>query len=182
MFVPPKFHLSAEQEKAEYDLHCNSPQDEGYRQFLSRVLIPLVDKLPTSARGLDFGCGPGPTLSQMFIEAGYKMDVYDKFYATDRKVFHRQYEFISCTEVVEHLSSPGVTFDALFDLLKPGGWLGIMTKLVIDASAFAKWHYKNDLTHIAFYSSDTFQWLARNRRCHLEFGGKDVILLQKPLI
>jgi SAM-dependent methyltransferase len=181
VFVPVSQHLTPEQEKAEYDLHRNSPQDAGYRKFLSRVFLPLSTKLPGPAKGLDFGCGPGPTLSVMFTEAGYAMDVYDKFYADHRRVFDEQYDFVTCTEVVEHFSTPGDTFELLFSLLKPGGWLGIMTKLVTDQSAFAQWHYKNDLTHIAFFSRDTFRWLANNRQCHLEFSGTDVILLQKPL-
>jgi len=179
VFVPPSQHLSAEQEKAEYDLHRNSPQDAGYRRFLSRLLIPMMTKLPKGARGLDFGCGPGPTLSVMFSEAGYNMDVYDKFYANHPHVFSKQYDFVTCTEVVEHLSSPASTFAILYGLLKPGGRLGIMTKLVINSTAFTTWHYKNDLTHIAFFSQDTFEWLAHHWRYRLEFSGKDVILLQK---
>ena len=182
VFVPPAYHLGAELEKAEYDLHRNSPDDEGYRKFLSRLYIPITAKYPALAKGLDFGSGPGPTLSVMLVEAGYTMDVYDKFYANDSRVFSLQYDFITCTEVVEHLSVPGDAFDRLFGMLKPGGWLGIMTKLVIDKRAFATWHYKNDLTHIAFFSRDTFQWLADYWSCPLEFIGKDVILLQKPVV
>jgi 2-polyprenyl-3-methyl-5-hydroxy-6-metoxy-1,4-benzoquinol methylase len=112
-------------------------------------------------------------------EAGYSVSVYDKFYAPDRRVLDEQYDFITCTEVVEHLSEPANTFGELLAMLKPGGWLGIMTKLVIDRSAFATWHYKNDLTHIAFFSRHTFQWLASHWQCRLEFEGKDVIFLQK---
>jgi hypothetical protein len=181
VFVPHNQHLSEEQEKAEYDLHRNRPQDTGYRRFLSRVFIPMTARLPVSAQGLDFGCGPGPTLSVMFAEAGYSMDVYDKFYAMDRKVFGRLYDFITCTEVVEHLAAPGETLNTLFAMLNPGGWLGVMTKMVIDQPSFATWHYKNDMTHVAFFSRETFQWLAGKWRCHLEFIGNDVILLQKSI-
>ena len=47
IFVPPDQHLSPTAEKAEYDLHQNSPNDLGYRQFLSRLFIP--DAGPISA-------------------------------------------------------------------------------------------------------------------------------------
>lgn len=181
VFVPKEQHLSDVLEKAEYDLHQNMPEDPGYRKFLSRLFIPMQDKQPPPALGLDFGCGPGPVLAQMFQEAGYTMQVFDKFYADEPDVLTGQYDFITCTEVVEHLSQPAETLDSLFAILKPGGWLGVMTKLVIDQTAFSRWHYKNDLTHICFYSRSTFQWLASHWHCPLEFIGSDVILLQKPL-
>ena len=179
VFVPKAFQLSEAQEKAEYDLHRNHPGDPGYRKFLSRLYLPMLEKQPPPAEGLDFGCGPGPALSHMFVEAGYTMQVYDKFYANNPGVLTRQYDFITCTEVVEHLSAPGKTLHSLFALIRPGGWLGIMTKLVIDKTAFAHWHYKNDLTHIGFFSRDTFEWLANRWGCHIEFFGNDVVLLQK---
>ncbi|KPJ96519.1 MAG: hypothetical protein AMJ53_00590 [Gammaproteobacteria bacterium SG8_11] len=179
VFVPKEQHLNDAQEKAEYDLHQNHIEDPGYRAFLSRLFLPMTAKLPPPAEGLDFGCGPGPALARMFEEDGYKMQVYDKFYANNTGVLARQYDFISCTEVVEHLSQPGETLDSLFALIKPGGWLGVMTKLVIEKTAFARWHYKNDLTHINFFSRETFEYLANHWGCGLEFVGKDVILMQK---
>ena len=179
VFVPAKQHLNELEEKAEYDLHQNFPDDSGYRKFLSRLFLPMQEKQPPPALGLDFGCGPGPALAQMFKEHGYTMHVFDKFYANDSGVLSKQYDFITCTEVVEHLSAPGEILDRLFTILKPGGWLGIMTKLVLDQAAFSRWHYKNDLTHICFYSRDTFEWLAHRWRCSIEFIGNDVILLHK---
>ncbi len=181
VFVPKEQHLNAAQEKVEYDLHQNNPDNPGYRTFLSRLFLPIKDKQRPPALGLDFGCGPGPALAKMFEEAGYTMQVFDKFYANDPGVLTKNYDFITCTEVVEHLSEPGEILDSLFAIIKPGGWLGIMTKLVIDKTAFSRWHYKNDLTHISFFSRDTFEWLAGRWQCSLEFFGKDVILLQKPL-
>ena len=89
------------------------------------------------------------------------------------------YPITPSTEVVEHLRDPGSEFATLFAMLKPGGWLGIMTKLVIDKDAFSRWHYIRDLTHIAFYSRDTFAFIARRFQARLKVVGNDVILLQK---
>jgi hypothetical protein len=115
----------------------------------------------------------------MFEEAGYAMSIYDPFYAPYNDVVKARYDFITCTEVVEHLREPGQVLTHLVGLLNPRGWLGIMTKLVIDKEAFADWHYKNDLTHIGFFSRDTFQWLGKRLHCRVAFIGQDVILLQK---
>lgn len=179
IFVPPEQHLSANAEKAEYDLHQNSPNDLGYRRFLSRLFIPMQVQLPPHSHGLDFGSGPGPTLSVMFREAGHTMAIFDPFYAPDNTVFDHQYDFITATEVVEHLRNPQMELNRLWDRLKPGGILGIMTKLALDVDAFARWHYKNDLTHICFYSRETFRWLAGQWGVEAIFVGKDVILFRK---
>lgn len=180
VFVPTEWHLDRDQEKAQYDLHENAPTDFRYRQFLSRLACPLMERLPPGARGLDFGCGPGPTLSLMLGEAGFEVAIYDSFYAPDEGALAVHYDFITATEVVEHLRLPGLELDRLWSLLVPGGWLGIMTKLVRDSAAFASWHYKNDPTHICFYSADTWCWWAEQRGANLELLGADVILLQRP--
>jgi hypothetical protein len=181
VFVPRRFHLSQANEKEIYDRHQNSPEDSGYRFFLSRLLTPLLSHVTPNSEGLDFGSGPGPTLSLMLSEEGHNMAIYDPFYAPDTNVLKRTYDFITITEVAEHLSAPRLELDQLWGLLRPGGWLGIMTKLVIDEPAFAGWHYKNDPTHISFFSRETFKHLAQHWSTEVEFIGDDVILLQKPL-
>jgi len=52
--------------------------------------------------------------------------------------------------------------------------------LVIGRQAFEKWHYKNDPTHICFFSRPTFRWLASAWQARIEFIGRDVILIHKP--
>jgi SAM-dependent methyltransferase len=179
VFVPPEQHLSAREEKAEYDLHQNSPEDQEYRRFLSRLFDPISSKLPRESKGLDFGCGPGPALPAMFEEAGHQMAVYDPFYAPDPAVFDNKYDFITASEVVEHLHRPGKDLDRLWRILRPGGWLGIMTKMVVDREAFSRWHYKEDSTHICFFSGAVFDWLAEHWQTEAVFIGNDVVLLNK---
>ena len=179
VFVPPAYHLSAGAEKAEYDLHQNDPSDAAYRRFLSRLFKPVQARLKAGSQGLDFGSGPGPTLSVLFGEAGHDMGLYDTYYAPDPAAWTRQYDFITASEVVEHLRRPGMELARLWAHLKPGGILGLMTKLVLDRTAFACWHYKNDRTHVAFFSRPTFAWLGRQWGVKPEFIGSDVILFEK---
>ncbi len=180
--VPPSQHLSPEAEKAEYDKHQNSPDDAGYRKFLSRLFVPLNSGLQPGSHGLDFGSGPGPTLSIMFEEAGHQVNLFDPFYAPDPQVLVTQYDFITATEVVEHLHDPAAELARLWSILKPGGWLGIMTKLALDEAAFSRWHYKNDLTHVCFFSTQTMGWLADHWQADLQQVGSDVFLFQKLLV
>mgnify|MGYP003312458680 CR=1 FL=1 len=180
VFVPKIFHLSKFDEKREYDLHQNSVQDEGYRRFLGKVSEPLLLRLSEVSKGLDFGCGPGPTLSQMIEAAGHHMDIYDPYYSPDRSFKTKRYDFITATEVLEHLVEPGSELNQLWSLLNSSGWLAIMTKRVMSLEAFANWHYKNDPTHISFFCESTFYFLAKNWETEAEFVGDDVVLLQKP--
>jgi SAM-dependent methyltransferase len=179
VFVPDKYLPSFEIEKAEYDLHENSPHDMGYRKFLSRLFLPLNSKLPRPQKGLDFGSGPGPTLSVMFTEAGHNMQIFDPFYANDPQVLEKKYDFITATEVLEHIYNPAEVLKKIFSILKTNGKLGLMTKMVTNQEAFSNWHYKNDITHVRFYSKPTFQWLAKKYNLNAEFIEKDVIILSK---
>ena len=43
------------------------------------------------------------------------------------------------------------------------------------------WRYKDDVTHIRFFSRTTFEWLAARWRADLQFPGKDVIIFEKLL-
>jgi 2-polyprenyl-3-methyl-5-hydroxy-6-metoxy-1,4-benzoquinol methylase len=179
--VPSEFWVSENEEKAIYDLHDNQIDDQGYRRFLSRVFDPLNKLLPANSSGLDFGCGPGPALAAMLEEAGHSVSLYDIFYYPDSAVLNRQYQFITATEVVEHLSQPKQELERLWRCLEPGGLLGIMTKKVQDKEAFSRWHYKNDLTHICFFAERSFEYLSEQWGADIVHTGKDVIIFKKPV-
>ncbi len=179
VFVPESQFLTLENEKSRYDLHQNSPADQGYRHFLSRLVNPMVTRLQPDSNGLDFGCGPGPTLSILFEELGHTVANYDPLYANDKPIFDNQYDFICATEVVEHLHHPGKELARLWECLKPGGILGITTKRVIDVNAFSNWHYKNDDTHVCFFSETTFQWLTHQWAADLSIISDDIVIIRK---
>ena len=179
VFVPSAYFLSPVDEKAVYDLHENAVDDPGYRRFLSRLFEPMYNHLAPNSTGLDFGCGPAPALATMFQEAGHLMDLYDHFYYPDADRLQQPYDFITASEVVEHLHHPRPELDRLWSCLKPSGILGIMTKRVLNQAAFARWHYITDPTHVCFFSTDTFQWLANQWQADLTVIGNDVVLLTK---
>jgi len=179
IFVDRKHIISYEKEKARYDSHKNSPKDTGYRKFLSRLMNPMLKEIANGDTGLDFGCGPGPTLSLMFQDLGYSVSIYDPFYAPDKSALEKKYEFITASEVFEHFNNPEKEIDLLWSMLNPGGTLGIMTKLTTTVKSFQRWHYKNDETHICFYSDKTFEWISQRLNAKLSIIGDDVVLLSK---
>lgn len=177
--VPKAFLLNCVDEKAVYDQHQNNPDDLGYRKFLSRALDPILQRVSQDAEGLDFGCGPGPTISVMAAEKGIKVDNYDLYYCNEPQKLQRQYDFVTITEVIEHVADAKPLLATLDSLLKPGGLLVIMTKRAGDLEAFSSWHYKGDPTHIRFYSTTTFEWIAKQYNWTLEVLGNDVVLFTK---
>ena len=109
------------------------------------------------------------------------MVIYDPFYASDTSVLNQAFDFITATEVVEHLSQPGQVLARLVAQLAPGGYLGLMTKRVSSSDAFTRWHYISDPTHISFFSEETFRWWAQKNSLVVEFPGPDTVILHKTL-
>ena len=178
-FLDKTHYINNAQEKKRYLEHNNDINDEGYKAFLSKLTLPLLKKISTRAEGLDFGCGHGPALASMLAKKGFTISLYDPFFFPDTLVLSKQYDFITCTETVEHFQTPLKEFETLDSLLKPGGWLGIMTSFLTSDERFENWYYRRDPTHVTFYCEKTFQVIASQRNWKCEIKSKDVVLLQK---
>ena len=182
VFVPSVFHLSETEEKQRYNLHNNNPSDNRYREFLSQVSKPLLERLPSKSKGLDFGCGPGPTLSVMLEEKAHKVDLFDKFFAKNNEVFDRKYDFITATEVLEHLSAPAFELNRLHNMLKKGGVMAIMTEMLTHSISFADWHYKNDPSHIGFFNRGCLELISKKWLADIVIISHRVVLITKRVI
>lgn len=178
-FVPEEGHLTVAEAGAVYRLHRNDPGDAGYRAFLDRLACHLPSRVPEGGTGLDYGSGPGPTLSVMLEERGYRMRIYDPVFAPDTGVLGDRYDFVTCTETAEHFAEPGREFRRLDGLLRPGGWLAVMTQLLLRDEAFGGWGYQRDLTHVAFYRPETLAWIAGWMGWRLETPEPHVALFRK---
>lgn len=176
IWLRPKQRLSAGAERARYELHTNDHGDPGYLLFLRRLADPIAGRLLLGARGLDFGCGPVPVLSEMLTAAGFPCEAYDPFFAPDESLLHERYDFITCSEVVEHAHDPAGMFAALRRMLAPGGILGVMTSFHPGEEAFADWWYRRDPTHVCFYNEVTMRWIGERHGWTTEFPGPNVTL------
>lgn len=179
VFLDPAQRPSANEERAHYGTHQNDPDDPGYRAFLARLADPLAERLPPGAEGLDFGAGPGPALARMLEERGFPMRVYDPFFAPDADALRRTYDFVTCTETAEHFHHPAAELARLDGLLRPGGWLGVMTEMLDDARDFATWRYARDPTHVCFYAPETMRWIADAYGWRMERPARNVVLFHK---
>ncbi len=179
--VPRQFQLSEAAEAAFYQTHENNPDDPGYRGFLNRAAQPLLERLKPVSVGLDFGCGPAPTLSRMLAEHGHQCADYDYYFAGEPQLLEQQYDFITCTEVIEHISQPAQTFALWLRCLKPGGLLVVMTQLWLSQQRFSQWNYRNDPTHIAFYHADSWRWVAQQWPLDICYQQRDVVIFQRKI-
>ncbi len=137
----------------------------------------MIERIPADAAGLDFGCGPKPGLSVLFEECGFQCENYDLYYMNNPSVFERQYDFLTCSETIEHFRNPRAEFEQFLRLVKPDGTIGIMTQLYDEtATSFEEWFYIRDITHIRFFSRRTFEWLAKYYRLTAEFLPDGIVI------
>jgi len=180
----PDHHPLPDDERAHYDTHENDPEDPRYRAFLARLADPLLARLDRGTEGLDYGAGPGPTLSRMLAERGHPTEIWDPFFAPDPAMLARRYDFVSCTETAEHFHHPRQEFERLDALLRPAGLLAVMTVMYSDdaitGDEFATWWYRRDPTHVSFYRRRTFRWIAEWLGWTAELPRPNVALLGKP--
>jgi SAM-dependent methyltransferase len=162
IFAETRFLPSAESEKKRYLTHNNGIQHQGYVNFLNQAIEPALPLLTKGMHGLDFGCGPTPTLSVILEQQGYPCDNYDPFFFPE--IPGKEYGFIFATECFEHFFFPAKEIQCIKNLLKPNGILIIMTETWKSAEDFNNWHYANDSTHVSFYHDHTFDFIGR------EFG------------
>ncbi len=161
-FLDPRDRLGPEEEKARYLLHRNDVYDPGYRSFASPLVEAIRARQQSGDTGLDYGAGPGPVASKMLEEAGYRTRLYDPYFHDDQGALEISYDFIICSEVMEHFYDPAAQFALLRRLLLPGGRLYCMTEPLRADLDFGRWYYKEDPTHVFFYAEKTLRWIAEN--------------------
>jgi len=162
VFKPPSLFPNLKQEKERYLEHNNNVEDTRYQSFVTPIVVFILEQFETEKVGLDFGAGTGPVISKLLIEKGFKVALYDPFFYPDKSCLENSYDFVICCEVIEHFHDPAKEFQLLRKLLKPEGKLICMTDLLPKKEKFQKWYYKNDPTHVIFYSQKNINWIKEN--------------------
>ena len=178
IYVDKEYLLENENEKSRYLLHENSIEDVGYVQFLNQAIEPVLSLLTPEMQGLDFGCGPGPTLSKLLALKGLQCDDYDPFFFPLPLKEH--YDFIFATECFEHFHEPGKELVFLDKLLKNKGLLVVMTDPIPENRTLHQWGYAHDPTHVSLYSPKTMEHIAHKMDWELlPFGNYRVFVFRK---
>lgn len=161
--------LDRNQEFQRYQEHNNDPADPQYRGFFQPLFSTIISR--ESGYGLDYGAGPGSALVAMLEEQGLTMKVFDPFFFPDTQILNEEhsYDFVVCTETMEHFFDPYKDVSLLVDLVKPGGTVYCMTLLYQPDIDFGGWHYRMDPTHVFFYQHETLVWLSKAFDLDLEY-------------
>lgn len=180
IFVPLGEHLTLAEEQRRYAQHQNDCMDPQYQKFLTPFMEALKQRVSPSEIGLDYGCGPAKPLENWLGDEGYSIKSFDPLFFKDPSLLNFAYPYICLTEVLEHFRKPLKELKALDKILKPGGLLALQTRLLPQgpwgkAKNFFQWHYARDLTHVAFYSPKSLNWIAQQLAWKVE-------LLKDPLV
>ncbi|MZG30523.1 MAG: class I SAM-dependent methyltransferase [Nitrospinae bacterium] len=180
IFVPEGFHIPREEEVKRYLQHENSIDNDGYVQMFQNKINILKDYDIQSA--LDYGCGYEPVLKTLLEKEGIHTTGYDPNFFPDT-CLDSFYDLVISTETFEHLRNPAEELERVSSKVKPGGYLAIMTRFYPnEENAFSDWYYKRDPTHIIFYCSQTFEWIAEKTGFKLIFNNEhDFVVLNNSL-
>jgi SAM-dependent methyltransferase len=156
-------YLTPSKEKKRYETHNNVVTDKKYQAFVEPITQAVLEDFNSASVGLDYGCGTGPVAAYVLQNKGYQIVLYDPFFYPDKAYTEQNYDFIICCEVMEHFHEPQKEFKHLRHHLKTGGRLYCKTNLISDhisVDEFKSWYYKNDPTHVFFYSPTALHFLA----------------------
>ncbi|MFO7573835.1 MAG: class I SAM-dependent methyltransferase [Bacteroidales bacterium] len=157
IFSGREYLPSPEEERERYLEHNNGIEYPGYVNFLNQAIEPALPLLSEDMTGLDYGCGPVPTLSLLLKEKGISCLDYDPLFFPELP--EGPFDFIFATECFEHLFNPAREIESIIRLLKPIGLLIVMTHLWEESVDFASWYYPKDNTHVTFYHAETFRYI-----------------------
>jgi len=174
-----KNFITFDAEKKHYLKHNNNIDDSAYRNFLLRLVNPIKDKISNQDLGLDYGCGYAPALAHILIQDGFKIQLYDPIFFPDNSIFLRKFNFITCSEAVEHFFNPYEEFKKIDSILLKNSFLAVMTSFMDKRNSFEKWHYRRDPTHVVFYTQKTFEIIAYQRNWLTDYPEKDIVILKK---
>lgn len=159
VMLDPSYYLTEEAEKERYETHNNDVKDISYQNFVAPIFESIKENYSKDHVGLDYGAGNGPVVTSLFHH-------YPEYLS-------KNYDYIICSEVVEHFHNPYNEFKRLGDILKPGGSIFCLTSLYDEDIDFQNWYYKNDATHVFFYHRKAFEWLAKEFKfSDLKINGK----------
>jgi len=177
IFVDENHLPDAQSEKERYELHDDNAEDAGYRKFVSPITANIEKDFLNVAKGLDFGAGTSQIITKVMQEKGYDISPYDPYFHPNKELLKKRYDYIASCEVIEHFYHPAKEFRLLKSMLKKDAKLYLMTDMYDESIEFSSWYYKNDPTHVFFYTKKTFEWIQKRFDFSNLFIEKRLIIL-----
>jgi 2-polyprenyl-3-methyl-5-hydroxy-6-metoxy-1,4-benzoquinol methylase len=170
--------LDAAAQKLRYQKHENTIDNPGYVDMLGRPIALMRQYARGVHRVLDYGCGPGPVLVELLKRGGYEAFGYDPLFASDTDLA-RVFDAVISVETFEHFADPRAELERILNLLRPNGYLVVMTQFHQGSDTIQDWWYARDPTHVAFYSHTTLDWICGEFDLELlQRDDKDLAIMQ----
>ena len=160
MFVPREFWLNADEERARYAHHDNSPANEGYVEYLRQVADAVARLAVDKARVLDFGSGEQAVLAEILRQRGFDCVAYDPLYRKGQAALRDRYNIVVLCEVIEHLHDLRAEILSLKRCLGPRGRIVVRTQCYPSVAEMTSWWYARDATHLNFFAERTLEYAA----------------------
>ncbi|XMB85116.1 class I SAM-dependent methyltransferase [Mycoplasmatota bacterium WC44] len=161
-----------------YSKHDNNFENKGYVKMFNDLLDQIDDYIDYSGLILDYGCGPGPVLSELMKQRGGTVKTYDLYFPHSEDYSEYHYDIITVTEVIEHFKQPLKDLKKIVNLLKPNGKLVIRTMFIQEP--FFDWWYRRDYTHVTYYNDKVFEFIAEKFGLKIIYSDNyNTIILQK---
>lgn len=172
VFVSSSEFISKEEEARRYETHNNSAGDQRYIDYLTNIRNAFLEMDIPGKKGVDIGSGSSTLLADLFAQKKYDVLSYDPQFHPDTKWKESNYDFFTLCEVIEHLHHPLEVLSSLRDLLYTGGKIIIKTEFIPpkEKRDFNLWYYKNDDTHVHFYTESSATELSRQLKMSIEFS------------
>lgn len=132
------------------------------------TLLEIVNFAVKPRKILDFGSGSG-LLADELRSMGLEVDTYEPMQHGDFRSedYNNSYDLVILNEVIEHITDVLKIIGYICPVTRPGGIIFIstcMTDAIINEpdkfhELFGSWWYKDDQTHVSFFSQLTFEYI-----------------------
>lgn len=151
--------LLSNDEKNRYEMHNNDIFDVRYKDFVSPITNSILNDFDKNHIWLDFWAWPWPIISKVLEDNNYNISKYDPYFWNNENLLSKKYDYIACCEVIEHFYNPDIEFEKLKNMLKKDWKLFLMTHIYDETIDFKSWYYKNDITHVFFYTKESLEYI-----------------------
>lgn len=124
--------------------------------FVNKAILPYIKE----GNAIDYGSGKTGVIKQVLETNGFNCASFDPYFDNHEEVLRNTYDLVVATEVVEHFQDVIIEWKKMVALMKPKGYMSIMTQFAKDD--LSDWWYLRDSTHYHFYQERTFDYIAKN--------------------
>jgi len=153
-------------------------ENQEYVNILNQLIEPVLPFLSPEMNGLDYGCSSEPALSILLKKRGLKCQDYNPGNST--LIENETFDYIFVNNCLSEFFLPAKELQKINNLLKPDGYLIIANEKWTTPEAFTRLSHAKDNTHVTFYHTNTFRYIAEKYKLSIiESNNPRIVLMKK---